>query len=425
MQPHAVELPFERHLAPTAIDLMAGLRAVVLQGPRQSGKTTLARQMADRLGARLISLDDPAALEAVRLDPMGFLDAYPRPLCLDEFQRGGEALVLALKTELDRSRARGQFLLTGSTNFLALPTFSESLAGRVGLATLWPLSQGELERRPSGFLDLAFRDPESLRGYRATLGRLDYFERLTIGGYPEVHRLTTRQRDHWFSAYAETLVERDVAELAEVRDGHGLRSFVRLAAAQTAQELVIKSLADGVGIQARTATRWLAWLEAIFLVHLLPAWSPNSTRRVIHRPKAYLVDTGLCAHLLGKSGPALADPTDPVAGAMLESFVVGELTRQSGWSETRTRLHHLREHRGPEVDVVVEATDGRVVAFEVKATRSRPGAGIEHLAALQQRLASQPGRFVHGFVLYTGEQAHSLGPGLTALPIEALWRATC
>jgi predicted AAA+ superfamily ATPase len=424
MQRYSAETPFERLLAPTAIDLMAGLRAVVLQGPRQAGKTTLARQMADQLGARLISLDDPAALEAVRIDPTGFLDAYPRPLCLDEFQRGGEAFVLALKSELDRSRTRGQFLLTSSTNFLALPTFSESLAGRIGLATLWPHSQGELERRPGGFLDRAFRDPESLRGYRATLGRSDYFERLTLGGYPEVHGLTPRQRDHWFAAYAETLIERNVAELAEVRDGQGLRSFVRLAAVQTAQELVIKSLADGVGIQARTATRWLAWLEAIFLVHLVPAWSPNPTRRVIHRPKSHIVDTGLCAHLLGKSGRALAEPTDPVAGALLESFVVGELMRQSGWSETRTRLHHLREHRGPEVDIVVEATDGRVVAFEVKATRSRPGAGSEPLTELQQRLAAQPGRFVHGFVLYTGEQAHSLGPGLTALPIEALWRAS-
>jgi len=415
---------FDRLLAPAAIELMAGLRAVVLQGPRQAGKTTLARELAGRFGARLISLDDPAALEAVRLDPTGFLQAYSRPLCLDEFQRGGEALVLALKAELDQSRARGQFLLTGSTNFLALPELSESLAGRIGLVTLWPLSQGELERRPSGFLDQAFLDPEHFRGYRATLQRSDYFERLAIGGYPEVHDLSIRQREHWFAAYATTLVERDIADLAEVRDERGLHAFVRLAAAQTAQEMVMKSLADGVGIRPQTATRWMGWLQAVFLVHLLPAWSPNATRRVIRRPKAHLVDTGFCAHLVGKSGAVLAEPTDPLGGALLESFVVGELTRQSGWSETRTRLYHLREHRGPEVDLIVEAADGRVLAFEVTTTRSRPGSRSAPLAALRQRLESQPGRFVHGFVLYTGEQAFSLGPGLTALPIEALWRAT-
>jgi hypothetical protein len=237
-----------------------------------------------------------------------------------------------------------------------------------------------------------------------------------------VQDLTERQRERWFESYVETLIARDIAEVAEVRDGHSLGQLVRLLAAYSGQELVQKTLADGIGVRPQTVANWLAWLEAIFMVFRLPAWSPNATRRVIRRPKVHFADTGLCAHLLGRTGPRLAEPTESLGGALLESFVAGELQRQLGWSETRVRLFHLREHRGPEIDLIAEAADGRIVAFEVKATRSRPGSGGEPLVALRERLKAQPGRFVHGFVLYTGEQAFRLDEGITALPIEALWR---
>jgi predicted AAA+ superfamily ATPase len=415
------EASYPRLMTSPTREVLGGLRGVVLQGPRQAGKTTLARQLAADCASAFVSLDDVTALEAARLDPTGFLASLPRPLFIDEFQRGGEAFILALKVQLDRHRGAGQFLLTGSTNFLTLPGLSESLAGRVALSTLWPLSQCEIDRTPGGFIDLAFRSPTELRRHRSRLVRSDYFERVAVGGFPEAIGLTPRLRSLWFDSYAETVVARDVAELAEVRDGNGLRALVKLSAAQTAQELVLKGLADGIGVRPQTAARWLDWLESVFLVKVVPAWSPNPTRRVIHRPKLHFVDSGLCAHLLGKSGESLAAPTEPVAGALLETFVLGELTRLCGWSETRPRLYHLREHRGAEVDIIAEAPDGRVIAFEVKATQSRPAAGLENLVRLRERLAVTPGRFVHGFVLYTGAEAYSLGDDITALPLDALW----
>jgi uncharacterized protein len=413
----------ERRVADSLRDLLGGLRAVLVHGPRQSGKTTLARLLARESGGEFVSLDDPAALEAARSDPVGFLEGHGRTLFLDEFQRGGDPLVLAIKAELDRTRAKGRFLMTGSTHFLSIPWISESLAGRVAIATLWPLSQGEIEGRQGAFLDLAFSDPESLRGWRGGSKKGDYLERICRGGFPEAHVLDPRQRDAWYAAYAETVIERDVAELAEVRDGRGLRTLLRAAAATSAQELVVKTLADGVGVKAQTASQWLGWMEAVFLLHSVPAWSRNPLRRAVRRPKLHLVDSGLAAHLTGKTSASLAHPTEPMTGPLLESFVVGELQRQAGWSECRPELFHLRERGGHEVDLILETRDGRIVAFEIKATSSRPAAGVLPLEALRQRLLGSSSRFVHGFVLYTGERAFPLGEDLTALPIDALWGA--
>jgi predicted AAA+ superfamily ATPase len=416
------EASYPRLMTSPTREVLGGLRGVVLQGPRQAGKTTLARQLAADCASAFVSLDDVTALEAARLDPTGFLASLPRPLFIDEFQRGGEAFILALKVQLDRHRGAGQFLLTGSTNFLTLPGLSESLAGRVALSTLWPL-------RP-------VRDrPDARRFHRPRIPFADGTSSPPLSTGPL--RLLRTRRGRWFSRSHRTdspaalplvrFVRRgrlspDVAELAEVRDGNGLRALVKLSAAQTAQELVLKGLADGIGVRPQTAARWLDWLESVFLVKVVPAWSPNPTRRVIHRPKLHFVDSGLCAHLLGKSGESLAAPTEPVAGALLETFVLGELTRLCGWSETRPRLYHLREHRGAEVDIIAEAPDGRVIAFEVKATQSRPAAGLENLVRLRERLAVTPGRFVHGFVLYTGAEAYSLGETTSRpCPLDALW----
>lgn len=397
-------------------------RVVLIHGPRQAGKTTLARQISGEAGGAFATLDDPALLTAARRDPTGFLD-QPKPLVIDEIQRAGDPLVTAVKMAVDLDPAPGRFIITGSTNFLTVPSVSESLAGRMAVIGLWTLSQGEIAQSgPETFVRMAFEHPDELRrGPAGVCTREQYLDLICAGGYPAITGYTAAQRRRWYQDYLHTVVQRDIVELADIRRSDSIEQLLAAAAALTGQGLNMARLARGVGIDARTAENYLAWLTTVFLVHRVPMWSRNLSTKASKAAKLYVTDSGLAAHLANKSPAALALPTDTSVGGLVETFVVNELAKQLTWNDIGARMHHYRSHHGAEIDLILEDPAGRVAAVEVKAAVS-PGAGsVRWLAWLRDRLDHLGQDFVHGYVLHTGPNRVSLGDRLSLLPIEALW----
>ncbi len=411
-----------RRVAAEARAALNTSRVVLIHGPRQAGKSTLARMLARERGMDYVTLDDPDQLEAALTDPTGFVAPRGRPRVIDEVQRGGSELILALKAQVDRQPDDGQFLITGSTNFLTVPRLAESLTGRLRIVRLWPFAVGEIESGRDDFVDRVFREPDALlRSDTHVIGRNDYFERACRGGFPGAIRLGGRNRERWFDDYLDTLIQREIATAAEIRRAGALRQMARYLAAGSSNELVIGRVANDIGIDRGTADHYLGWLETAFVVHRIPAWSRNLAAKAVRRPKLFVSDSGIAASMMGKGPSALAAPTDPAGGRVIETMVVNELSKQATWSDTSVELGHLRTSDGREVDVVIEARDGRIAAIEVKASSSPRSDDFRWLVDLRDRVDAAGGLFVLGVVLHTGSARLPFGDRMIALPIADIW----
>lgn len=393
---------------------LADTPVVLLNGARQSGKSTLVNTLAKEVGARYVTLDDATTLAAASTDPIGFLAGLGTAAVIDEVQKA-PMLFPAIKMLVDADRRPGRFLLTGSANVLMLPKVSESLAGRMEIITLWPLSQGELAGVRERFVDVAFAaDLPPLRGDHGQ----SLIPRVLGGGYPEaVQRAPGKRRSAWFAAYITAILQRDVRDLAHIEGLADMPRLLALLATRVGGLLNMSELSRSSGLAQTTLKRYLGLLEATFLLQPLPAWSTNLGKRLVKSPKIHLADTGLAAHLTGQTPERLElDPT--FHGHLLESFVVGELRKQITWADSRMSLYHFRSAAGQEVDMLLEDAAGALVGVEVKAAATvsrRDFSGLATLAEIAGR------RFVRGIVLYTGGEAVSFGEHLVALPISALW----
>lgn len=401
------------------LDTVAARRVTVVNGPRQSGKTTLVAGQLASTGGAMRSLDEQGVLAAALEDPAGFVALGERPLVIDEIQRGGEPLVRAIKAQVDRDPTPGQFVLTGSSNFLTVPTISESLAGRAGFVEVWPFTQGELKGVSDRFVDLLFAGIAGLADCRpGGISREELLERVFAGGYPEIQALAPRRRAGWFRDYVRTTIERDVVELAGIRKVSEMGQLLRLLAARSGCELVIQGVVEDSALERQAVYDHRAWLQTIHLVATLPAWSRNLTRRVKRRPKVFITDSGLAAWLVGKTPAGLQDPTDPATGRLIETFVFAELQRQLTWASTEAALFHWQDRSGAEIDFVLESADGRVAALEVKTGQTPKREWFRWLAKMRDVVGE---RFQAGVVLYGGQHVLPFGDRLIALPISALW----
>lgn len=411
-----------RLMLPRVREATDDTRIVVVQGARQVGKSTLVESIAQRNSGLVVTLDDPEVRAYAINDPTGFVAQNPDGLLvIDELQRAPE-LVVALKAAVDRDKRPGRFLVTGSANLLELSATHESLAGRAQPLILHSLSQSELARSPSTFIDAAFRQHPFPR-YTSDLARADYLDRACAGGYPEaLSRTTLRRREDWYETYVTQIIRRDAPDIAGLQRLADLPRLLRFIAARSGSGMVWTALASEAGIPRSTLDPYIKLLETLFLIHILPSWSENLTSREVKQPKVFLLDAGIAAALVGASPENLA-PTAPNsrAGSLLETFVVGELRRQLGWAQQRANMYHYREHRGTEVDIVLEAPDGRIVAVEVKASATVRANDLRGLSLLRDNLDE---RFVAGFVLHTGPRAQMVGERIIALPIDALWNPT-
>ncbi|MEV0593435.1 ATP-binding protein [Nonomuraea cavernae] len=409
---------YPRKAEAMALEALADTRVVVVNGARQVGKSTLAKRILDGMpGAKELYLDDPAVRAAAREDPVGFV-RHDDLLLLDEVQRAPE-LLLPIKREVDRDPRPGRFLLTGSARLLDLRDLPDALPGRAETIELWPLSQGEIDAQPDGFVDAVFRRGHAVEIEPSSLRKRDYVCRALRGGYPEaVRRDAGRRRARFFDSYISDLVTRDVRQVTDIERPAEMRRLLSVMAARMGNLAVVHSLAGDVAMPRTTLSRYLDLLELVFLVKRIPAFASNLTTRAIATPKLLVVDSGIGGRLIGMTPERLADPTAPV-GPLLENFAVGEIARQLTWAEEPVQLFHYRDRDQIEVDAVLEHASGEVVGVEVKAAETVRGDDFRGLRHLQSRLGS---RFVAGFVLYAGEQSLSFGERLKALPLAALWR---
>jgi predicted AAA+ superfamily ATPase len=394
---------------------LADTPVVLLNGARQTGKSTLAQNIAKASSVPYVTLDDVTQLAAATSDAQGFLSRFGERVVIDEVQKA-PALFPAIKMSVDQDRRPGRFLLTGSANVLLLPQISESLAGRMELITLWPLSQGEIQSQQEYFLDGIFA--QELPSLQACEGS-DLKDVVLAGAYPEViQRAKGKRRDAWFAAYITALLQRDVRDLANIDGLTDMPRLLSLLAARVGGLLNMSELSRSSGIPNSTLKRYLSLLQATFLFQPLPAWSSNLGKRLIKSPKIHLIDSGLAAHLAGITHQSL--DRDPMFfGHLLETFVVSELRKQMGWSQTRVNLYHYRTTTGRAVDIVLEDAAGRLVGMEIKASSTVGRKDFSGFDALSEDMGS---RFVRGIVLYSGDQAVSFADNYVALPVSALWQ---
>ena len=411
----------QRHVEPRVLEALDDTRIVVVQGPRQAGKTTLVNKIVRERGGLVVSLDDAAVLEFAKSDPAGFLaQAQNGVLAIDELQRAPE-LVLEMKLIVDRDTRPGQFLVTGSANLLRLPAAGDSLAGRTETIELLGFSQGEIEGRPERFIDRLLGG-ELFHGHSSELTRHSYLERATAGGYPEaLTRSPGRRRDKWFDDYLSRIVERDARDISRSRRLSDLPQILLMVAARNAGELNYTDIAKEVGMADNAVRRLVDLLESLYLVQKIPAWFTNVTKRAASRPKISLLDSGLVARLLNVSASAVAATVPsqaPIAGQLLEGFVAGELRKQSSWAHQVVRIQHFRDRSGGEVDLLLETSDGRLAGVEVKASASVKPSDFAGLKQLRDKLGD---RFVGGVVLHSGVETTPASSKLAAVPIDALW----
>lgn len=411
---------YPRNLTPRVVEALADRPVVVINGARQTGKTVLARDIvAPHHPATFVSLDDGAMLSLAAADPVGFIAAQSGAVVIDEVQRVPE-LLLAIKNTVDRDRTPGRFLLTGSTNVLLLPRLADSLAGRMEIETLWPLSQGEIEENEEGFLPTIMSEglptlPPSIDG------RPQLAKRMVRGGYPEPLGFSEARRDDWFGSYLTSILQKDVRDLADV---DALFSFPRLLqaiGARTSSPANVSDLSRTLGIPWTSLNRYLALLKATFLVIDLPTWSAGEVRRGVRTSKLYLSDSGLLAHLLRlDSARLVAEPER--FGQVLESFAVCEVVRQAAGRPERYSLSHYGKHQTAEVDIVVEGPGGAIAGIEIKASAIL---GPHDFKGLRYLAEAAGERFVRGVVLYGGDETVRVSAPpveLLAMPVDALWR---
>lgn len=388
---------------------------VLIHGPRQSGKTTLAKEVAQASGYAYFTFDDDNLLAVAKEDPVGFVTGLPKRAVLDEVQRVPD-LFSSLKLSIDRDRRPGRFILTGSANVLFVPKLSDSLAGRMEILRLYPLAQCEIAGSRSVFLDALFSRDFKLAEY----GRLGkgLVERIIAGGYPAAFtRVSGRRRREWYRSYVETLVQRDVRDLARVSALDALPKLLEIAAGQTARLLNVSGLASPFQLSRPTIRDYVSLLERIFVLDFLPPWHSNRMSRLIKTPKLHLGDTGLATALLAADSEALAKDRQ-LLGQLLETFVYGELKRQASWHQNIFAFHHFRDKDGYEVDIVIQRAGDEIAGVEVKAAAT---VGERDFRGLKKLQAVAGKRFAAGVVIYDGEHALPFGAGLFAIPIRALW----
>ena len=386
---------------------------VMIVGPRQCGKTTLVQQFVNSDRA-YITLDDDTALNAARTDPTGFVRGMNR-VVIDEVQRVPD-LLRAIKHSVDINRLPGRFLLTGSADVLTLPQISESLAGRMEIATLLPLSRAEILKKKPQFLKQAFAG--GLSKMAEIIVGDDLVHVVLMGGYPEMlRRKNPERRRAWARDYVTALVQRDVQEIGEVEKLQQVPKLLRVLAHHSGQLTNFSQIGGQLGLDGKTVRKYITILEQIFLIRQVGPWFRNQLKRVVKTPKLHFLDSGLLAEMLGAGIERIASDRS-IFGQVLETFVFSEVVKQLGWLTESHAVYHYRDKDQDEVDLVVENSEGAIVGIEVKASATVNTVDFRGLRKLAQVCGK---KFRLGIVLYDERTTIPFGDRLFAVPLSCLW----
>ena len=406
---------FPRGIQPRIMDALTDTPVVLISGPRQAGKTTLVRQLAGS-SRRYLSLDDEVTRVAANEDPVGLIRSIDAAV-IDEIQRA-PGLLLAIKKSVDEDRRPGRFLLTGSANLMTLPNVADSLAGRMETLVLLPLAQAEIASAPGtamSWLDTLFSGA-MLTAIAPKVGDA-LVEQVTRGGYPEaLTRTDNRRRKTWARQYIDSLIQRDIKDIASIDKLDQLARLLK-ALSQTAGQLCNYSqLGVQVGIDHKTASKYIAVFEQMYLMQRVTIWSGNHLSRLLKTPKLQFLDSGLLSVLLDYSN-TLAQRK--LFGQLLESFVFAELRKQITWADGQYGIFYYRDKDQNKVDFVIENASGDIIGIEVKAAAS---VSVSDLSGLKKLASVARQSFKAGIVLYDGNETLPLGSAngqpLWALPIS-------
>lgn len=408
---------YARHILPLLNEALADTPVVLLNGARQTGKSTLTQSLSAESGRRYLTLDDHVTLAAAKGDPDGFIAGLNGPVTLDEVQRVPE-LFLAIKASVDRDRSPGRFLLTGSANVLLLPGIADSLAGRMEILSLWPLSNAEIAGAPTvNLVDWLFDGPMNALAI-SPCDRTQLIEKLLCGGYPEVvSRNSPRRRAAWFNSYLQAIMQRDVRDLANVEQLTEIPNLIKLLSTRSAGLLNFAEISRSSGLPQTTLKRYFSLLETLFLVYRLPAWERNLGKRLVKAPKVFLPDSGMLAHLVELSPERLTVGVG-LPGSLVETFVLSELLKHLAFSERQLTLWHYRTQSNIEVDFILENRLGKLTGIEVKASHS---VGSKDFNGLRHLKETEPQFFQRGIVLYGGHEVVPFAADLFAVPLSMWW----
>jgi predicted AAA+ superfamily ATPase len=404
---------FVRFSTERVVSALLDTPVVMLIGPRQCGKTTLVRQFIDK-EREYVTLDDDTVLEAARSDPTGFVRGLDL-VTIDEVQRAPE-LLRAIKRSVDDDRRAGRFLLTGSANILTLPQVSESLAGRMEIISLMPISRAEILGKEPAFLKIAFTGKLVKPG--PDLIGDELVHAVLMGGYPEMlRRKDSRRRQTWARDYVKAIVQRDVRDIAEVEKLDQLPRLLQVLAHHSGQLTNFTQIGGQIGIDDKTTRKYIGILEQLFLVHRVSPWFRNELKRLVKTPKLHFIDSGLLAALLALTTEQMAKDRSTF-GALLETFVFSEVMKQTAWSDESYTLHHYRDKDQDEVDIIVEDERGALVGIEIKASAT---VHVSDFKGMRKLLDICGNELKLGLVLYDGTKIVPFGERLFAAPISCLW----
>ncbi|MCL2282291.1 MAG: ATP-binding protein [Fibromonadales bacterium] len=390
-------------------------RVVVISGARQTGKTTLAKEIRDK-NSVFMPLDKKNILAAALEDPTGFVKNESGTMIIDEIQKA-PGLIPEIKYVVDNDRRPGQYLLTGSANIKSLPSVSESLAGRVKNIRLRPLTQGEVLRKKPSFLELAFAGefPKKISGYDKDA----IFDLAFRGGYPEIMLLNAqKERKDWHRDYLDTLIARDLNDIANIKRYSALQELIKILASWSGKFMNLPPICTALGLSKPTAESYINALKALYLFEQVPPWIKTDYERVGRSPKTYATDTGLMASVLGWHKNEVMLNTDR-AGKLMETFVFQELAAQIDLSSDYS-LYQYRDRKGREIDFIIEREDEALVGVEVKSGHNVSNEDFEPQIWFKENIIKGARSYI-GIVLYSGEHTLSFAEGMLAVPIAALW----
>lgn len=416
-----------RHLSAKLDKALGSARIVNIVGPRQAGKTTLVRDLYKN--GKFITLDDKSVLAAIENDPNGQLESLTtgldtEPLIIDEVQRS-KGLALAIKKTVDGNRRKGQFILAGSSNIFTSIKVADSLAGRMRVLKLWPLTVSEIRKRnPSTILKWALSPAPKLAALPTPekTDRQGYIDIILRGGFPENFPLEAEERQEYYRDYVNAIVDRDVADVMPVRKTDALKRLINQLAVRTAMELNLSETCELVGVRRNTLEQYLNVLSRLSVVGRLGAWASGESRREVKNAKSHFTDTGVACALRRLTPESFHADMNPAAlGGLMESFVYSELMRSAPYQGQDFRFYHWRDSRGREIDILAESAT-RLIGIEVKASTTVSPQDFKHLRWFAEK---GPGttRGVTSLLFYLGQEKLSFGNSTFALPVSTLWSA--
>ena len=390
-----------RKITNNIVEGLNNFRVVLLNGPRQSGKTTLVKKIADDVGMEYVTLDDPEKLELAINDPKNFLEFYgASPIAIDEIQFAPQ-LIPYIKIKVDKDTHKGHFLLTGSADFMKMHQVTESLAGRMVRYNLYPLANAEIRNKELNIIDQLF-DNEINRAQN-TMSFEKVLDAVIQGGYPEIYFMQPKQRSQWFDSYTDSRIQKDILEYRTISASklREIKTLLKLLATYNSDMLNFNNLAKRLQMSNKTIQTYVELLESMYIVKTIPSYHVNESLKVIKSPKLHFVDTGLASHLLNLDKENLLLKKDGVYGGMIENFVFSELLKQSTYSDNNVMIHHYRDLRKKEVDFVLENRNGKIIGIEVKAKASIKARELKPMLELSKESKNN---FQAGFIFYGGDE---------------------